>query len=743
MVFRFTSLLLACVAVGVLLGTGTSHARVRGAAEWSYSSYTAEAGSVSLVDASDFTQRYSIFWDKRGVLAEGRGGAYDLGLGLEWVDFSSEMNGSEVSDDQLKLTYNGRFTFAPGGLPFRLEAFSYDLTPSTIDYYDIDFNRYGDGLVEPQIAAGIFGGTHIVTGISFIAGIKNGSYLGTYRELLSKYPRLLVDFHQDYVRNLNSITPEHYRTSDLAFVSLNKKKNWVHYRVQDHVDYQDSRSNYIQRQFLVGTVDHLQRREWLDLTNWIKLSVDLSLTTLREAGQSQEDTYALNLFEIMSRKGLKVGNFNTFERRAQGDNLSRELEIPFYVSIDTDPNRRYHATLIRYAKDEITERGDDSDAGTYLKGELLYGRHERILHTPRLAIEERLENGRQGRAAEFAYELWSNPEVYRQSPWALLYQGVWLDGENANGQGGSYLENKFEAKKRWNLSGWDLDGSQILLLADGDNVAGVVKYISPEAQRKNSSGSYLRATTWLEGQFRTATAMNQRLGGRFEYEREADEPSTAWLEVYHRLDYQKSLARYSAKSTLWVGDVGAKNLTADQGLLVSERSSRGTLGEVSLILSHNSGLEYAPMPNLLLKGRVNFQWSHGDVDDAWSAGITQEARYQLFTRNGLYRKKAEFYESFLYDMSSTSVEDLEQMEFRVGADWYLYRMLRLGAQAAYTAWYPENDDMLQWRVLAGLDFSKLQCELSYAYGLTRDGSDSGPAEDLTEHLVEARIRKLF
>lgn len=221
---RATLLLMTLLGLSLFCGA-TALAEVSGLVEWRYADYAAKEDGKKVADASHFTQLYSLLYEKSDRISGGRVGKYDLALGAQWSSVDSAFNGQDSDADELKLLYRGDLLLAPGGLPFNLHLYSRDMRLPTWEYgsHSLDYD-----IIDPYMIGGLYGGQHVQAGATLMVGIRNGSYLGKYREILSQVPRLLIDYREDYVRDLDNDTPQHYRTRNLAFVSLNKKDNWFH-----------------------------------------------------------------------------------------------------------------------------------------------------------------------------------------------------------------------------------------------------------------------------------------------------------------------------------------------------------------------------------------------------------------------------------------------------------------------------------------------------------------------------------
>jgi hypothetical protein len=203
-------------------------------------------------------------------------------------------------------------------------------------------------ILDPNIITNLLNGQHVRSGATLIVGIKNGHYLGKYRDLLSRYPRLLFDYQENFVRDLKSRTPQHYRERNLAFVSLNKKDNWFHYRFLDFEDFEDPTNDFTEKVYMLGSVDHTMRRQWINLTNWIRVSADGAFTTTAQAnlGEVPTSRYDLNLFATARRRGWDASTFTNFIRKVDGDGMDKSLEVPFYLKGEISPDTAYRFRFV-------------------------------------------------------------------------------------------------------------------------------------------------------------------------------------------------------------------------------------------------------------------------------------------------------------------------------------------------------------------------------------------------------------
>ncbi|NCP78864.1 MAG: hypothetical protein GW833_06890, partial [Desulfuromonadales bacterium] len=128
-------LLLLALPAAVFAARG----KLSGSAELMYAGQTAETDGVKTLDARSFVQQYSLLYTKKGEFQRGRLGDYDVALGYEWNWVDSEINGDKVEIDNplSKILYRGDIKIAPGGLPFRLHAFSYDMHQTSFTSSDL------------------------------------------------------------------------------------------------------------------------------------------------------------------------------------------------------------------------------------------------------------------------------------------------------------------------------------------------------------------------------------------------------------------------------------------------------------------------------------------------------------------------------------------------------------------------------------------------------------------------------
>lgn len=738
---------LLCLDAGLLLAGPLS-----GSAEWRYGQYRAEEDGQKVDEASYLTQQYSLLYQTKGVINHGRGGKYDLGLGLEWTAINSEVNGQENDLEAAKVLYNGRLLLAPGGLPFRLEIFSSDLH-KTVLLEDGGFSGEGGRILDPNIVTNLLNGQHLRSGVTLIAGIKNGHYLGRYRDLLSRYPRLLFDYQENYVRDLNSRTPQHYRERNLAFVSLNKKDNWFHYRYLDFRDFEDPTKDHTEKVYMLGSVDHTMRRQWINLTNWISVSADGAFTTTAQAnlGEVPTSRYDLNLFAVARRQAWDASTFTNFIRKVDGDGMDKSLEVPFYLKGEISPNTAYRFRFVGTQDREDRFAGgiriDETDLFVSTRLEAL--RRSPYKFDSEFEVEVKGGGRGEGNAVRISGEFYSNRALRRPAGKATDLLGSYslahFAGTGASGTDADFWEHvaigsvttDFDARVRSGIEEKVVYGTGVLdrtvtthvtPVSDSGLTASPSTITTPE-------GEVLRSTTTWFGEFNARTL---RLGNRLElvYDiRKGDDGSDSQFIASHTLRYDRRSFLAKMRNELTMGSgLSASGLNSDN-------LDGSVIGEVDNRYSHNTTLRYSPGRAWEANLSIDYIRQNGDGGTSSQVDVRQEYQYNLYTVNGIHRKVIELGEELGYERIldfSGVARSITTLTLR--GEYFPTKTTLLGARVRYRRYSPDITDEVACFLTAGLNYEKLQVSLDYGYG-TRT-AEAAP-EKRNEQSVEVKVRKLF
>ncbi|WP_243689285.1 hypothetical protein [Geotalea toluenoxydans] len=358
------------LVLGLLLASSyvylpVAQAAFVGEAELGYVDYRADVNGARSMDASAFRQRYSLLYSKADVLANGRLGKYRVSLGYEWAAVDSkikEYSGLQTSVESSSVSaghilFRGDVILSPQQLPIKFRAFSHDLKRasfSTIGYYG------ASNLIEPGITNSVFAGTNIESGVYAEIGLKETMSQGS-SSIFAQMPRLYIDYRDNIIKDLDSLSPIDSRMKKLSFVSLNKKDNWFHVRTINYIDYLRSTNDFKETQVILGTIDQHMDRKWVDFSNWIKLSADGQFIKHTEYNDNYE-SYELNLFGIASRSRWEARSFNTFRRTLDLSGLTYDTKIPLYVSGYAGPDTDWRVRVsTEQSKVSLIQDYDTSD----------------------------------------------------------------------------------------------------------------------------------------------------------------------------------------------------------------------------------------------------------------------------------------------------------------------------------------------------------------------------------------------
>ncbi|ORJ62440.1 hypothetical protein [Geothermobacter hydrogeniphilus] len=730
--------------------------RLNGSVELAYGGYKADEDGQQVADTSYFAQKYSLLYSLDGQIYEGRGGGYKLALGAEWISLDLDENGESQSLQAPKALFQGEFLFAPGGLPIRFQAYSRDLSEaqfvedSTFAWQGDFFPYQTEGVIEPLVYDDIQDGSRIESGATLFLGIRNGHYLGKYRDILSMFPRLLIDYRQVDVRDLESLTPQKYSERDLAFVSLNKKDNWFHYRLHDYVDYLDPQNNFREKIFMLGTVDHTLTRQWINITNWIKISADVSYTTLDSSGfVPDEERYDLNLFSVGRRTNWEFSNFTTFERLLRADRMIRELEIPIFASGQLNRDTAWRVRLLGEKRDESnfatggnqTGHVDSSLVDTKIEG----FRNSRYRADFRSELEYNNDDLMQGDAQRLTFSFYSN-QAYR--PRYDMFGSVSVArfaGRNkANVNDSNYYETVLIGKVETNItSRLRVGGQEQLVWGQGDLGGSLTRYVIPLGEvEKLNDANFQTGTTWRNtlALFAEMTSSN-RLDNRIEFiydHLNASSDSDDQLNFRHTLNYDRRSfsLRMATEYTL-----NSTPSVENNSNLVTLGTSVG--GGTRNEFNHHLTLNYAPNRNWELRGRLDYRWS--DIvngPDYTTVDARQSLQRNIYRQTGLIRRIASIEQELRYEEETSSRYDVRVTTLGVAVNLYPTRHLYLGSRVRYR--YFQQDDQGEYAVylMAGLDYQKFKINLDYAYG-DREKKDGAVLPERVEHRWRVEVKKTF
>ncbi len=761
-------------AVTIILSwCSSSFAGVSGSLEWDYAHYQADEGGTRVFDSSSFAQRYTALLSRQGVFMGGRGGEYDFAIGGEWWGLNSDIQSNGVNNSSNvnngKVLYLGELLFAPGGLPFRFKMYGRDLTSAKFErnlprgsFDDSNLLLRRPNVLTPDIVTNVNDGERREFGASMVLGIKNGSYLGRYRDTLAHLPKIFFDYREIHVKDLTSWVPQHYVERELAFVSLNKKHNWFHYRFMEYADKLNALADYGETSYLLGTVDQYMRREWINLTNWIQLSTDMRYTYIDnyQNTQTTSNEYAINLFVRTKRQNWRSVMFSDYSRFEVRNRLQRSLVVPIYASGETDRNNswRYNLTGIRAQNNQpfALTNTETADNNVYTSLRWETGKVAKYISAPAVEVEMKAGDRGEGRAFRAFYEYYPNRSLAQASGSYDLFSRLslaYFEGMpeqliSTSSTDDSYFEGtaKFDLAKQLHKRVRAGFGS-FLLLGSGKISTSTTNFIRPvslerlkasSSQIDNIDGNVWRAELilFLDHVGLSRVSNRLELGGEYQ---DVDGDSVGQYYLDHRLRYAVSRYLLDIKSKLLIGD----NLS--QG--VSSRTFSATMAQSEfdgMSLSHDSLLTYTPNREHYLSGKLVFEWRLPDYrDGGYLLSMAQEYRYAHYLQFGIKRRLFELKQFLNYErVDSQYAEGLEAISISGLANYYPTNWSRLGCRVGWMNDFSLGSGDTGFGLYADLNFSKLSVGVLYEYGM-RAASDNGNIMGRDEQRWNISIRKTF
>lgn len=748
-------LLLLILRVDSALAAGEVHAVV----DLGVGGSRSEVDGGSVQSQKSNYEKFSLSYNVKGVLGDRRAGHYSLMIGYDFSRIAptiikdGERDRSYGAIQAGKVLYRGGLVLAPGGLPFRLTASIFDTAPPSAVSRRLDNSVLQDtyssgGDVKNDMSSG----THQEIAVTLLLGIRNGSYLGAYRDYLSQVPRLMVDYKQVEVHDTASnFSLVHYVARDVAFVSLNKKDNWIHYRTHEFTDYLDRSNDRTSTQVMIGTVDHMMSRQWINLTNWIRISGDISYTEERAAHEAHpQKTYQLNLFTSTRRQGYRLDVPSTWSRVVkEGDHLSQDASLPIYFSAELNRDNSLSLTLVNNFSRETSLNegvlnGDKLDGRSHMTSLSMRGdlfRTRPLYFRPNLSLSMTNE----GETSSFGETLgleWGNRTSKNAFFWTLSL-GLAADQRDEETTSSRYLEENLALSLRKGLSR-NLVASMTVSARHGDGN-------SEDAQARSNPNSETLVDpnlidNGLDSRFSTyglstyldhdGVRFDNRLGFVLESSQTPDD-STKTMQVQHILQQRsRENGSLTVTSELNFGDF----VTARGGYF--DFVSPAANGEsVDLSWMSEALYKYSPSRsfNLSLTGSLSGTGGGEGGGESWR--LAEKVDYRFFTVNGIVRKLAEITEEIGLEQVPQSNESRNsalyvRFEGSIYPTKYLYAKFR----SEWVTLGPSGSTQMSYDSETGLNFALLQVALSYGRGYKTREDSMAAAEE--EHW-DLKIRKTF
>ena len=722
------------------LAPATGSAAIRGEAELGYVTYEAETNGKKSLDASSFMHRYSVLHTDSGDFYRGRVGRYDYSLGYEWGAFDTKIKGSSLpggvaeenpSISEGRILYSGELVIDPAEVPMRLRVYSHDTKRLSFTRDSLSTLSDPDLILTPDLTTNLQGGgMHIDSGATLLLGVKNGHTNG-YNAIFRHLPLIMLDYRDEIRRDLKSQTPVDTRLRRLAFVSLNKRDNWFHYRTTSYTDYLNPGSGFTETQYQLGTVDHALQRRWINLTNWIKISADGQLTERHgETGGARSEEYALNAFAILARRDWEARTFTNFTRTADNDGLRLERNIPLYASGIWGQETDWRVSFSNRERRDIGKNGgvsEESNVGLTLKVDTF--KRSSFTLSPAFSVESSESGDTSNLALEGKVETASTSRFSKILQLSAGYTVRNFRAESAQLGESSYVNHLLVGRVGYRpSSSLHVTFEENISAASGQNAGlGSNRTVTPNNNFGTASDTvFQRDDTVLD-----------------EYTRYVTSLGASWTPVA-RLAFSLSathdflLQPGAPTDTLTVIN-GGVDYTADKFRMrmdnrVSWRSARG--GDTSSYHSRGS-LEYTPGRALDASLRYTFDRSFDSVTTTFF-DLTQRFGYTLFKTKGAFRRLVELSEEFSFNETETTGRGrVTNKRLFLGAKYYPLQSLFISASGRYSLIDPGSTKELFYNAGIGITFRKLQASVDYSYG-RRTGSDTR-----IEKRLAANVKKFF
>ncbi len=735
------ALLLICAAA---LGAPSALAQISGEAELGYTRYDAEVNGEKAVEGSSFYHRYSLMYQTAGELYRGRVGSYNLALGYEWGSFDTDVkfNGPQtgmLADDNRSvsaghLLYRGEVFLDPKELPLKLRAYSYDL--NRVNLYHDYTALSGRNIIDSQLVSDLSDGTRITSGATLLLGVKSGLTNG-YNAIFRHIPLVMIDYRDDIVSDKKSLTPTDTRMRRLAFVSLNKRDNWFHYRTTDYSDRINPDQSYEETQIQLGTVDQALTRRWIDLTNWLKISAD-GLFTKHDTNTPVNafESYEVNLFAIASRRNWDARTFSSFSRLLDRGGITLERTIPVYgrgvlgSGIEWMGNLYSNEQRIREPDGNVV---NNSNYSASLRADML----RRSPFT--LAVIAKGETndtyGSKLMSLEGGVETASTARFSRDYSVAGSYTVKYFD--SLDDSGGGYLNQNLNGRVAYTASPtFRIDVTEDLSAASGNNPG-------------NFSNSAITVNSGFNGGDAlvpgSVSSFQRRNNDINEYVRSVTTVNTSWSPMPRMsigFSVSEDILTQSGGDTDYLTTLRNTidySVSAFQARLRNSYNIRMLDGESLDYVESYGTVDYRP--NRYLDGLLTYTYSVGDVDKHTTSkfiDLKERLGYSFYQRAGAGRKLLELYEEFTYNRTQNSNGATNTTRrFTLGTRYFPLRSLYVGGDARFSLLDPAGVTEQLYTGVIGVNFRKFQANLEYSYGRRNDDDKQ------IEKRIAANVKKLF
>ncbi|HEY3309661.1 MAG TPA: hypothetical protein VGJ93_14500 [Desulfuromonadaceae bacterium] len=724
---------------------GNALAKLSAEAELSYLNYDAKDNSGQHLSSHSLTQRYSLLYQTAGNILDNRFGSYQLSLGYDWATFDTTIKSTDgkesYNNNRGHILYSGEVIVDPKEIPLRFSAYSRDMNRTQFleNTSGLSSNLRNTQLISPQLATSIMSGTHIESGATLVAGVKNGMTNG-YNEILRHLPMLMLDYRDSINHDTSSANPVDNRLSRLAFVSLNKKDNWFHYRILSYTDNITPSDSYKETQYQLGTIDQTMQRRWVDFSNWLTVSADAQLTqrtsTIKNIASDNYTDFDLNLFGIARRSTWEARTFNNFNRhKEESGKITYHTTVPVYasgsLSADTSWNTRFS-----YSDNHDNNNNQFTDYAAGYRVDTF--KRASFTLSQQLDVEKTTSNNTEALIVSGALETTSTSKFSRDVALAASYNVrnyAYKGSTIANNSESNFLDQAINASAIYTPS----NQIRFTLRQTNRMTKGSSHYIASTVEGSNpiNSAQYLDSRNNLDvsgNTFQSITdfSVNWNPLSRLDIALSVNEdiyiPDQAARSYRTRfvnsIDYSVSNFKFSSRNEVTIDNTEPSTDT--------------------IYYNTYNRLNYTFNRNLDSYASLSYNKSTGNTDSFTSLTWQQGLNYYFYKSSGVTRKLFEIIEAAEYteslsetiNNSTTLNQKRNSTNLSLGARYYPIKQLIISAGSRYSFLTKFNDYTLTYYGSLGLEFRLFQASLDYTCSSAR-------ADGRVEKRISANVRKTF
>lgn len=681
------------------------------------------------MSSSSLSQNYSLLYSDNGVIYNNRVGRYDVALGYNWTALDTSFRASGQPDNNYKLNrghilYKGEILLDPKEIPLRLNMYSRDMTRNSIvESTGAQIENFSSIINNRYIGTDISDGIHVESGVTLVAGVKNGMTNG-FNEVLRHFPMILIDYKDTVNRDLRSLNNKvDDRLSRLAFVSLNKKDNWFHYRHTIYDDYIHKNNGYEENQFQIGTVDQHMARRWIDFSNWIKVSTDLQLTKRKNNDQKNAiEEVDLNLFMLGERKYWKTRVLTNFNRYKDENNvLSYQANLPVYTSgvysQDVSWNTR---TTYRYNRD-INANGTSS---MFINA--LIGYRVDMLKRSMFTLAQSFDLESTSTEASDILILSGGLETTSTSRFSnkvslAANYNIRTSITSADSSKSEFTEHKLGVRVnyspvntvRFTFSNQNTLTTGSVTSYDATTRGGsltIAQYDNPRNLSVAQIGTdSIHSVSTVNASWEPLPRLNTFISASEDVFKSSAIPVSTITDLSSGIGYSSSAWNFSNKATYTRGSRESLN-----------NNSESVTDEASVRYVHSRALD----------GTIRASYTSEINAGTHRSEVEQRLNYGYFTTSGISRKLFEFSETAKILDGSHESNNTYNKSLMLGVKYYPIRQLTLAANAGYLVTdFKLNDYSLVYNAAVMANFKLLQASLDYTHGTRK--SDNAIEDKLT------------